>query len=125
MSKASAAEFVASGAVAIQQKVSAFLAAASSSAEDGLTWSEFGELLVALLKLCVSVLDTTATLTGPEKKALVLDAVGMLFDAVAGRCVPLVAYPVWVLARPAVRQLVLALASGAIEQLLPLVRLAK
>jgi hypothetical protein len=48
--------------------------------------------------------------------------VGDLFDAVADRAVPIVALPLWVVARPAVRSLVLALASGAIEQLLWLVR---
>jgi hypothetical protein len=36
--------------------------------------------------------------------------------------VPRVAYPIWILARPAVRALVLALAAGAVEQVLPLVR---
>ncbi len=65
---------------------------------------------------------TWATLTGEQKKALALEAVGDLFDAVADRAVPPIAWPVWIVARPAVRSLVLALASGAIEQLLPLVR---
>jgi hypothetical protein len=40
----------------------------------------------------------------------------------ADNCIPLVLWPVWGLARGPVRLLVLALASGAIEQLLPLVR---
>ena len=124
MGVASTAEFAASGFVSIQQKVSAFLSVAAVAAENGITWSEFGELLLAMLRLCVSVLDTTASLTGPQKKQLALDAVAMLFDQLADKCVPAVAWPVWFIARPAVRSLVLALAGGAIEQLLPMVRLA-
>ena len=124
MGVASTAEFAASGFVSIQQKVSAFLSVAAVAAENGITWSEFGELMVALLRLCVSVLDTTASMTGPQKKELVLDAAAMLFDQLADKCVPVAAWPIWFLARPAIRSLVLALAAGAIEQLLPLVRLA-
>jgi hypothetical protein len=103
-------------------KIVAFVETAKSAAADGITWAEFGELVVALLKLVVAFLDTVSTLTGAEKKALALDAVAGLFDAVADKAVPTLAWPIWILARPAVRALVLALASGAIEQLLPLVR---
>lgn len=106
-------------------KIVAFVETAKSAAADGITWAEFGELVVALLRLVVTFLDTVSTLTGAEKKALALDAVAGLFDAVADRAVPTLAWPVWILARPAVRALVLALASGAIEQLLPLVRSAR
>lgn len=103
-------------------KISAFVREARDTAADGLTWSEFGELMLALLRLVVSVLDAVSNLTGEQKKALTLQAVADLFDAVADRAVPPLAYPLWVLARPAVRALVLALASGAVEQVLPLVR---
>lgn len=106
-------------------KIVAFVETAKSAAADGITWAEFGELVVALLRLVVTFLDTVSTLTGAEKKALALDAVAGLFDAVADKAVPTLAWPVWILARPAVRALVLALASGAIEQLLPLVRSAR
>lgn len=108
--------------VGLLDKIAAFVAASRAVAADGLTWTEFGELMVGLLRLVVAVLDTVTTLTGPQKKALALEAVGDLFDAVADRAVPAIAWPVWIVARPAVRSLVLALASGAIEQLLPLVR---
>jgi len=106
-------------------KIAAFVSASRAAAADGLTWAEFGELMTGLLRLVVTVLDTVTTLSGEQKKALALEAVGELFDAVADLAVPVVAYPVWLLARPAVRALVLALASGAIEQLLPLVRSAR
>ncbi len=108
--------------VGLLDKIAAFVSAARAVAADGLTWTEFGELMVGLLRLVVAVLDTVTTLTGEQKKALALEAVGDLFDAVADRAVPPIAWPVWIVARPAVRSLVLALASGAIEQLLPLVR---
>jgi len=103
-------------------KIAAFIAVSRSAAADGLTWAEFGELMVGLLRLVVTVLDTVTNMTGEQKKALALQAVGDLFDAVADLAVPVIAYPLWLLARPAVRALVLALASGAIEQLLQLVR---
>lgn len=106
-------------------KVSTFVAASRSAAADGLTWSEFGELLLALLRLVVSILDGVTTLSGGEKKAFALDAVARLFDAVADYAVPVTLYPIWLLARPAVRSLVLALAGGVIEQLLPILRAAR
>lgn len=103
-------------------KVSAFLQAARAAAADGLTWGEFGTLLVALLRISIQSLDVMQNLTGAEKKEIALHAVASLFDLVADKCVPLAVYPLWFLARPAVRSLVLALASGAIEILLPMIR---
>jgi hypothetical protein len=106
-------------------KITTYIASAKVAAADGLTWSEFGELLLALLRLVVSALDSVATLSGREKKFMAIDAVARLFDAVADYAVPVTLYPIWLVARPAVRSLVLALAGGVIEQLLPLVRLAR
>jgi hypothetical protein len=108
----------------VVSKIDAYIQAARSVAADGLTWAEFGELMIGFLRLAVALYDDVASMTGGEKKAAALDGVAALFDAVAGRCVPLVAWPLWGLARGPVRLLVLALASGAIEQLLPLVRSA-
>jgi hypothetical protein len=112
----------ASSVAGMFDKVKAYIATAQSAAADGLTWAEFGELMVALVRLLVESLDTVSVLTGPQKKAMVLEAVGLLFDAVADQAVPAYLYPLWLLARPAVRQLVVALAAGAVEQILPLVR---
>jgi hypothetical protein len=78
--------------------------------------------MLALVRLVIAGLDAVGTMTGAEKKALAMEAVSSLFDAVADKAVPTVAYPIWMIARPAVRALVLALASGAVEQVLPLVR---
>lgn len=106
----------------VLDKVSAYIATAKSAAADGLTWAEFGQLLVTLLRLVVAAIDDVSTMTGEQKKALVMSAAGHLFDAVAVFAVPAWCLPVWVVARPAIRSLVMALASGAIEVILPLVR---
>ncbi len=104
------------------EKISAFIATARSAAAGGITWVEFGELLVSLLRLAVTTLDTIQGMTGEEKKAVAMAAAGTLFDLVADKAIPVGLWPIWILARPAVRSLVLSLASGAIEQILPLVR---
>lgn len=103
-------------------KAAAFIETAKVAAVGGLTWREFGELMVALLRLLTEAYDGVVTMTGEQKKAAVLDAVGQLFDALADKAVPVVAWPLWVIVKPAVRSLVLAIAAGAVEQVLPLVR---
>ena len=109
----------------LRTKVKQFIVAAKAAAADGLTWVEFGELLVALLKVTIATVDAYGMATGAEKKAMVMEAAGLLFDAVADKAVPLALWPIWLVARPAVRSLVLALASGAVEIVLPMVRSAK
>lgn len=106
----------------IADKVKAFLVTARISALDGLTWMEFGALVAALVRLSVETLDVTQNLTGEEKRAIVLEAVGVLFDTLAVLCVPMVMYPFWYVVRPAARALVVAIAAGTIEILLPLLR---
>jgi hypothetical protein len=107
---------------AVFTKAQTFIAEAKAAASDGLTWSEFGELLVKLIRLVASGLEEISGMAGPAKRAMVVETVGMLFDAVADRCVPLVVYPVWVVARPAARALLVAIAGGILEQFLPLMR---
>jgi hypothetical protein len=107
----------------LADKVRAFVVTAKVKAADGLTLSEFAELSVALMRVAIEAADEIPA-GGPERKAYVLDAVGLLFDALADKCVPLALYPIWYIARPAVRSLVLLAASGAIESLLPVVRIA-
>ena len=109
----------------IADKVTAFLVTAKVSARDGLTWMEFGALVAALVRLSVETLDAVLGMSGAQKKALVLEAVAALFDQLADKAVPVVVWPVWILARPAIRALVLAIASGAIEIVLPLTRAAE
>jgi hypothetical protein len=114
---------VASNLYTVADKIAAFIATARSAAADGITVAEFGELTVALLKTLMAAIDSLPD-DGAAKKAWCVDAVGLLFDAVADKAVPTLAYPVWLIVRPTVRQLVLLATSGAIESLLPLVRKA-
>jgi hypothetical protein len=105
----------------MQLAVSLYLERARLKAEGGLTWAKFGELLVGLLRLGIRLAEVLAV-PGPQKKEIVLEAAAVLFDTVADRAIPAILWPVWVLARPSVRSLVLSLASGAVEQLLDLIR---
>jgi len=108
----------------LQSAVLALIAGARLKAAGGLTVSEFGSLVVEVIRLAVAGLDTITTLDGPGKKAWTLACVGTLFDAVADSCVPTLAWPVWFILRPAVRTLVLSAAGGALEQILVLTRAA-
>jgi hypothetical protein len=101
----------------------AYVLTARLAAADGITWAEFGELLTGLLRVLTQMADLL-TLPGPEKKLIVLSAAGRLFDAVADKCVSPWLWAFWVVVRPSVRTLVLAMAAGSIEQILPLVRSA-
>ena len=108
----------------LQTAVLAFIASARLKAAGGLTVSEFGSLVVEVIRLAVAGLDTINTLDGAAKKSWALSCVGTLFDAVADSCVPFVAKPIWWVIRPAVRTLVLSAAGGALEQILTLTRAA-
>jgi len=114
---------IASTLPSLAEKVRAFVAAAKTAATGGLSISEFAELAVALLRIAVAAADAIPV-DGADRKIFVLNAVGLLFDEVADRCIPTLAWPVWLIVRPAARQLLLLIASGAIESLLPLIRKA-
>ena len=102
--------------------VTAFLAAAREQAKDGLTWTEFGRLLVQLLYIAVAGLEAVSSLTGPQKRDVAITAAAVLFDTLADKAVPVAAWPAWVIVRPATRLLVLSLAAGAVEALLRISR---
>lgn len=105
----------------LANKVATFLAFCKERAAGGLTVAEFGELLLAFLRVCISAADTFP-MEGSERKTWVLHAVGVLFDEIADALVPVYLRPFWPLCRSCARSLVLKLASGAIEALLPLIR---
>lgn len=107
----------------LAEKVRAFVATAKVKASGGLTLAEFGELAVALLRIAIEAADAIPV-DGAERKEFVLAAIALLFDSVADKCIPTLAWPVWIIVKPAARQLLLLVASGAIESLLPLVRKA-
>jgi hypothetical protein len=102
----------------------AYVLTAKLAAADGITWAEFGELLTGLLRTLTQAAELL-TLPGPEKKAIVLTAAASLFDATADRCVSPWLWAFWLVIRPSVRSLVLAIAAGSVEQILPLVRSAE
>ena len=108
----------------LQAAVVGFIAGARAKAAGGLTVSEFGSLVVEVIRLAVAGLDTISTLDGPSKKQWAIACVARLFDEVADACVPFAAKPVWWIVRPAVRTLVLSAAGGALEQILALTRAA-
>lgn len=107
----------------LSEQVRAYTAVARLKASDGLTVAELAELIVAAMRLAIKTVDSIPV-DGAERKAMVIDLVAALFDEFAGRAVPLVVWPAWVFARPIARSLVLAAASGAVEALLPVVRVA-
>jgi hypothetical protein len=99
----------------------AYVLTARLAAADGITWAEFGELLTGLLRVLTQAAEIL-TIPGDEKKAIVVQGAASLFDAVADKCVSPWFWAFWVAIRPSVRSLVLAIAAGSIEQILPLVR---
>lgn len=109
--------------VTINAQVTAFVNDARAKAVGGLTVAEFGSLTLQLLKIAVVGLESVPT-DGAAKKAWALGAVAWLFDNVAGYAVPVYLKPLWLVSRPAIRALALALAGGALEQVLHLTRAA-
>jgi len=107
----------------LEQKIRAFIGAAMSAAARGLTVGGFAELTIALLRIVIQTADTLPA-DNADKKAWCVQAVAQLFDAVADLCVPRAALPVWWVLRPTVRNVVLLAAGGAVESLLPLVRMS-
>jgi len=103
-------------------KVAAFIAEAVLQAKGGLTLAECGQLLFSLLALAISAADEWRNVPGTQRKAWVLDAVGRLYDAL----VPYLPLPMRLpLVSDVIRQVVMALASGAVEAILPTVRAAR
>lgn len=102
-------------------KIANYISAARLRASDGLTISELSTLTVDAMRLAVSLLDHMQ-LPGTAKKHEVLRIVGFFFDEFADACIPAIARPVWWMLRPATRSLVISLADGAVESILPLVR---
>lgn len=107
----------------LSDRVRSFVTEARDKAADGLSVSDFAELVVELLRLVIATLDTVPA-DNAAKKAWAVSAVAMLFDELADKAVPVVLWPVWMIVRHAVRQIVLLAASGLIEGMIPVVRAA-
>ena len=108
----------------LEQRIQAFVGAAMSAASKGLSVSDFAELSVSLLRIVIATADSLPA-DNSEKKSWCVQAVADLFDAVGVLAVPKTFLPIWWAIRPAVRNLVLLAAGGAVEALLPLVRMAQ
>lgn len=99
----------------LQQQVQAFVAEARQIAAGGLTLAEAGQLFTTLITLAVAGAASLAN-PGADKKAMVLAAVGFLYDNIAPAIpLPFFVQPFRGLLRPHVKALVLAIADGVIE----------
>lgn len=106
----------------LADKLAAFLVAARLKASDGLSLHEFGELFFAFLRLAVETVDGLTSMTGEQKRAAVMASAAVVFDTIAPLAVPKMLWPVWLLQRGIIRVVFLAIASGALEVILPLTR---
>lgn len=110
--------------IEIKKQLTDLVAFTIESAKDGLTWDELLILQKRFTESAMEIVDV-ANLPGPQKKALVLEAVGMLFDAAAAGLSLLVLpwYLAWItwlvgpVVRPIMRQVFTAAAATLIEQL--------
>jgi len=115
------ADFVPLSPEALAAELVRFVADAKTRARDGITVAEFGEMVVELLRLAVAGLESVPV-DGAAKKAWALGVVALLYDSVAGYAVPIWLQPIWLVAKPLLRPLVLAAAGGALEQILVMIR---
>mgnify|MGYP001585036478 CR=1 FL=1 len=97
-------------------ELAAYIARAKLAAQDGLTLREVCELIMGLVILGVRSAESFTGVSGPDKKAAIMDAAGRLFDTLAPH---VLLPPPWsfvaTLALKVVRPIVLHFADGAIE----------
>lgn len=106
---------------AVLDQITGYIEIARIKVKDGVTVSELAELTLGGMRLSIKLLDALE-MPGADKKAEVLKLVAYFFDTFSDACVPMLARPAWWIVKPATRALVLSLASGAVEFLLPVVR---
>lgn len=109
------------GVVTVTEQVRAYISNAKVLAKDGLTVAEFGELATDLMRVLVAAMDSIDA-AGAKKKQWLLAAIGALFDEVVDKCVPLPAYPFWIMVKPAAKRVLLHFAGGAVEVILQMYR---
>jgi hypothetical protein len=91
---------------------------------NGTTVSDVAQIVVGGMEIAIAWLDPQAA-PGDQKKSQTVEVALWLFDEFADLAVPTLVRPVWWIARPALRSITAALAGGAVEQLLPLIRGSK
>jgi hypothetical protein len=99
-----------------EKSLKAFIESAKAKAADGLNLEEAFSILIEFVQLAVTLAKDLKN-PGPEKRALVLLWVGVLFDNIA----PLVPVPFWyvpfqVFVRPLNRHIVLMVAAAFLEK---------
>lgn len=99
-----------------ENSLKAFIESTKLKAKDGLSLEEAFSILIDFVQLAVTLAKDLQN-PGPEKRALVLHWVGVLFDTLA----PLVPVPVWYLpfqifVRPLNRYIVLTVAAALLER---------
>ena len=114
---------IASDKVNLHDKVTAYIAQCRIAAADGLSVAELAELIVAAMRLAIAAVDHLE-MAGEVKRQIVADLAATLFDEFADLLVPAMLRPMWWLVKPTLRTFVHAAAAGAVDALLPLVRIA-
>lgn len=99
-----------------EKKLQAFIDSVKLKATDGLTLEEAFSILIEFVEFAVFAAKDLAN-PGPEKRAIVLKWVGILFDTIA----PLVPVPLWwkpiqIFTRPIFRMIVLQLSAAILEK---------
>jgi len=98
-----------------------FINEVNERASDGLSLQDFSAIFFGSLRLAIAAVDSIPV-DGVERKKMVMEFAGTIFNKYADRIIPLYLYPAWLLVKPAVRLLLMSIAAGAIEAILPLVR---
>lgn len=112
----------------IQSILSKYRAATSSLGGSGLSYVAMGEafakLITNMVAELVAELDSDPNTKGADKKALVIEAAGELFDSLSGSLVGLPWYlaPLWPIVAPMVRGYAVNFAGGLVEWALGLIR---
>ena len=114
---------IASEKTGLHDKVTAYIAAVREKVTDGLTVAELVELTIGAMRLAIAALDEL-DMAGEAKRQIVADLAASLFDEFGPLLVPPMLRPVWWIVAPTLRAFVIAAAAGAVDGLLPLVRIA-
>mgnify|MGYP005687250971 CR=1 FL=1 len=98
-----------------------FLSDVNKRASDGLSLQDFSAIFFDSLRLAISAVEAIPV-EGTERKKMVMDFAGTMFDKYADKIIPIYVYPFWIVVKPAARMLLMSVAAGAVESILPLVR---
>lgn len=118
-----AAKSAATGPKVLSEKIMLFVQTAKGLAVDGLTLTEFWQLLFEALKIAVQFLESVPA-DGAQKKQWAMEAAALVYDELIDKVIPVWVWPMWMMIKPAARPLAMAAASALVEFVLPLLRIA-